>query len=306
MQDKSKKWIAIDWGTSNFRAYLLDNDKVLDKISSNDGMKFVKRNDFENVLIKNISSWFSSNDNIQILASGMVGAKQGWTEVPYAKAPCEVLKLNLGTPKVKNKKLKVYILSGISQNNPEDVMRGEETQLAGFLLDNPTFNGSICLPGTHSKWVNVEKYKILNFNTYLTGELYEIVKNYSVLKHSLSNNDICEKKLIEGVEITLKSPNNFSNKLFQLRAKDLLKNQSSVEANSLLSGYFLGLELLGSKVYWFRKDVILIGSDFLNRYYELCLKNKVNSIKKFTSSEMTLKGLNYFKKNLNLTKIMSS
>ena len=306
MQDKSKKWIAIDWGTSNFRAYLLDNDKVLDKISSNDGMKFVKRNDFENVLIKNLSSWFSSNDNIQILASGMVGAKQGWTEVPYAKAPCEVLKLNLGTPKVKNKKLKVYILSGISQNNPEDVMRGEETQLAGFLLDNPTFNGSICLPGTHSKWVNVEKYKILNFNTYLTGELYEIVKNYSVLKHSLSNNDICEKKLIEGVEITLKSPNNFSNKLFQLRAKDLLKNQSSVEANSLLSGYFLGLELLGSKVYWFRKDVILIGSDFLNRYYELCLKNKVNSIKKFTSSEMTLKGLNYFKKNLNLTKIMSS
>ena len=306
MQDKSKKWIAIDWGTSNFRAYLLDNDKVLDKISSNDGMKFVKRNDFENVLIKNLSSWFSSNDNIQILASGMVGAKQGWTEVPYAKAPCEVLKLNLGTPKVKNKKLKVYILSGISQNNPEDVMRGEETQLAGFLLDNPTFNGSICLPGTHSKWVNVEKYKILNFNTYLTGELYEIVKKYSVLKHSLSNNDICEKKLIEGVEITLKSPNNFSNKLFQLRAKDLLKNQSSVEANSLLSGYFLGLELLGSKVYWFRKDVILIGSDFLNRYYELCLKNKVNSIKKFTSSEMTLKGLNYFKKNLNLTKIMSS
>ena len=306
MQDKSKKWIAIDWGTSNFRAYLLDDDKVLDKISSNDGMKFVKRNDFEKVLIKNLSSWFSSNDNIQILASGMVGAKQGWTEVPYAKAPCEVLKLNLGTPKVKNKKLKVYILSGISQNNPEDVMRGEETQLAGFLLDNPNFNGSICLPGTHSKWVNVEKYKILNFNTYLTGELYEIVKNYSVLKHSLSNNDICEKKLIEGVEITLKSPNNFSNKLFQLRAKDLLKNQSSVEANSLLSGYFLGLELLGSKVYWFRKDVILIGSDFLNRYYELCLKNKVNSIKKFTSSEMTLKGLNYFKKNLNLTELMSS
>ncbi len=306
MQNKSEKWIAIDWGTSNFRAYLMKNDEVLDKISSNDGMKFVKKNHFENILIKNISKWLPSDEVIEILASGMVGAKQGWVEVPYTETPCSVMKLKVLSPKVNNKKIKIYILSGVSQNNPEDVMRGEETQLAGYFLDNPNFSGSICLPGTHSKWVNVKNYKILNFNTYLTGELYEIIKNHSVLKHSLETQEIYEKKLIQGVEKILKNPNNLSNVLFQLRAKDLLNNQSSVEANSLLSGYFLGLELLGSKVYWFEKDVILIGSDFLNRHYELCLKNKVNSIKKFTSSEMTLKGLNYFKKNLNLTKLMSS
>ena len=306
MQNKSEKWIAIDWGTSNFRAYLMKNDEVLDKISSNDGMKFVKKNHFENILIKNISKWLPSNEVIEILASGMVGAKQGWIEVPYTETPCSVMKLKVLSPKVNNKKIKIYILSGVSQNNPEDVMRGEETQLAGYFLDNPNFSGSICLPGTHSKWVNVKNYKILNFNTYLTGELYEIIKNHSVLKHSLETQEIYEKKLIQGVEKILKNPNNLSNVLFQLRAKDLLNNQSSVEANSLLSGYFLGLELLGSKVYWFEKDVILIGSDLLNRHYELCLKNKVNSIKKFTSSDMTLKGLNYFKKNLNLTKLMSS
>ena len=75
---KLKKWIAIDWGTSNFRAYLMKNDEVLDQISSNDGMKFVKKNDFENILIKNISKWLSPNQIIEILASGMVGAKQGW------------------------------------------------------------------------------------------------------------------------------------------------------------------------------------------------------------------------------------
>ena len=306
MQNKSEKWIAIDWGTSNFRAYLMKNDEVLDKISSNDGMKFVKKNHFENILIKNISKWLPSDEVIEILASGMVGAKQGWIEVPYTETPCSVMKLKVLSPKVNNKKIKIYILSGVSQNNPEDVMRGEETQLAGYFLDNPNFSGSICLPGTHSKWVNVKNYKILNFNTYLTGELYEIIKNHSVLKHSLETQEIYEKKLIQGVEKILKNPNNLSNVLFQLRAKDLLNNQSSVEANSLLSGYFLGLELLGSKVYWFEKDVILIGSDLLNRHYELCLKNKVNSIKKFTSSDMTLKGLNYFKKNLNLTKLMSS
>ena len=306
IKNKLEKWIAIDWGTSNFRAYLLENDKVLDQISSNDGMKFVKNKNFENVLIKNLSNWLSSDENFQILASGMVGSKQGWVEVPYAITPCNVLKLNVGLPKVTNKKLKVYILSGIAQNTPEDVMRGEETQLAGYFLDNHNFSGSVCLPGTHSKWVNVKKYKILNFNTYLTGELYEIIKSYSVIKHSLSTLEISEKKLIEGVEIILKNPKNFSNLLFQLRAKDLLKNQSSIEANSLLSGYCLGLELLASKPYWQKKDVVLIGSDFLNSYYELCLKKEVNSIKKFTSYEMTLKGLNYFKNNLNFDKLMSS
>ena len=107
------------------------------------------------------------------------------------------------------------------------------------------------------------------------------------------------------IKITyLKNPNNISNNLFQLRAKDLLKNQCSIDANSLLSGYFLGLELLGSKNYWYKKDVVLIGSEFLTKYYELCLQKKVNSIKKFNSSEMILKGLSHFKNNLNLSKLM--
>ena len=139
MQNKSEKWIAVDWGTSNFRAYLMKNDEVLDKISSNDGMKFVKKNYFENILIKNISKWLPSNEVIEILASGMVGAKQGWIEVPYTETPCSVMKLKVLSPKVNNKKIKIYILSGVSQNNPEDVMRGEETQLAGYFLDNPNF-----------------------------------------------------------------------------------------------------------------------------------------------------------------------
>ena len=271
MKNKSEKWIAIDWGTSNFRAYLMKNEEVLDKISSNDGMKFVKKNHFENILIKNISKWLSSGEVIEILASGMVGAKQGWIEVPYAETPCSVMKLKVLSPKVNNKKIKIYIVSGVSQNSPEDVMRGEETQLAGYFLDNPNFSGSICLPGTHSKWVNVKNYKILNFNTYLTGELYEIIKNYSVLKHSLETNEIFEKKLIKGAESILKNPNSLSNLLFQLRAKDLLSNQSSIEANSLLSGYFLGLELLGSKVYWFKKKAI---TETVQEYLQLVIIKK--------------------------------
>ena len=295
-------WIAIDWGTTNFRAYLMKNDRIIDKVSSRDGMKFVEENNFEDIMIKNISKWISNDENHQILASGMVGAKQGWIEVPYAKAPCDVLKVKIGLPKLKRKKLKVFIISGIFQEDPEDVMRGEETQLAGLFQKETDFNGSACLPGTHSKWVKIKNNKILHFDTFLTGELFEITKNYSVLKHSLSSHEICDKTLLEGVKTILENPNTFSNRLFKLRARDLLKNQNPIIGNSLLSGYFLGMELAGSKSYWSSKDVILIGSDCLNKFYELCLKDKVNSIKKYSSMDLTLNGLSFFKKNLIIEK----
>ena len=276
----------------------MKNDSIVDQFSSKDGMKFIEKNNFENIMIRNISKWVNKDQNFQILASGMVGAKQGWIEVSYAKVPCNVLKVKVGLPKIKSKDIKVYIISGISQYDPEDVMRGEETQLAGLFLKDSNFTGSVCLPGTHSKWVNFDNGNILNFETYLTGELFDITKNHSVLKHSLSSREICKKTLLEGVEVILKNPKIFSNRLFKLRARDLLKNQKPIISNSLLSGYFLGMELAGSKRYWYNKDVVLIGSDYLNNFYELCLKDKVNTINKYSSMDMTLKGLNFFKNNI--------
>ena len=77
--------------------------------------------------------------------------------------------------KTKNKNLDFYIVKGLSQKNPYEVIRGEETQVLGYLNHNKTFSGFICLPGTHSKWIKVSNGKLIKFKTYMTGELYEII-----------------------------------------------------------------------------------------------------------------------------------
>ena len=292
-------WVALDWGTSNFRAYLMENNNVIDQVSTQEGMKFVDQKEFENTLVKNITPWKKKFDINIVIASGMVGAKQGWIEVPYIKSPCDIRNLNFKTLNILDD-INVHILSGVSQSNPSDVMRGEETQIAGFLLNNIAFNGSICLPGTHSKWVNLKSYNIDEFTTYLTGELYEIVKKYSILKHSLNTTRLEDEIVKSAANLIIENPSFISNKLFEIRAENLLKNSNQTSNNSKLVGYLLGIELSGSKTYWEDKDLVIIGSSNLNKYYELILNGRSKSIQLFNSNDMVLNGLSFFKKSLNL------
>ena len=90
-----KKWIAVDWGTSTFRAYLVQNNEVSDTIETKDGMKFVKSHLFEQTLLSLIDRWLDNDKITEILASGMVGSKQGWEEAPYQKTPCNLKKFEL-------------------------------------------------------------------------------------------------------------------------------------------------------------------------------------------------------------------
>ena len=292
-------WVALDWGTSNFRAYLMDNNNVIDQVSTQEGMKFIDQNEFEKILIKNIDAWNNKFDIKVIIASGMVGAKQGWIEVPYINSPCDIRNVNFKTFKILDD-ANIHILSGVSQFNPSDVMRGEETQIAGFLLNNVDFNGSICLPGTHSKWVNMNSYNIQEFTTFLTGELYEIVKKYSILNHSLNTTELDDEIVKSSAKLIIENPSFISNKLFEIRADNLLKNSNKTSNNSKLVGYLLGIELSGSKTYWEDKDLVIIGSSNLNKYYELILNGRSKSIQLFNSNDMVLNGLSFFKKSLNL------
>jgi len=238
------------------------------------------------------------NYSIEILASGMVGSKQGWMEAPYQKTPCNLNNIEFISPNVRDKRFSFKIFSGISQINEPDVMRGEETQIAGFLYDNPNFSGSICLPGSHSKWVKIENGNIINFKTFMTGELFEIISKNSILIHSVTSNKILKNELNKGVNEILKNPEIFGNALFQLRADDLINSRGSEIYKSKLSGYLLGLEFLGSLEFWKKKDVVLIGNADLIELYEYILHNKVNSIKNFLSKDMVLKGLKNFKNKL--------
>ena len=289
------KWIAVDWGTSSFRAYLVQNNQVIDNIISKDGMKFIKQIDFETIFIKLIEKWLIKGQLIQVLASGMLGARQGWFEAPYEIAPCNIKNIKFISPIVNDQRFTLKIFSGISQINEPDVMRGEETQVAGFFYDNPSFKGSICLPGTHSKWIKVDNSYIEKFKTFMTGELFEVISKYTVLKHSILSEDIDKNEFVKSVDIILKNPENIGSALFQLRADDLINSQGNIIYQSRLSGYLLGLELLGSAEFWENKKIVLIGNKVLVELYSFVLKNKVTSIKECISDEMVFKGLKLFK-----------
>ncbi len=292
-----EKWIAVDWGTSSFRAYLIQKNEVSDTIETNDGMKFVKNHLFEKTLVNLIECWLSKDYTTEILASGMVGSKHGWAEAPYEQIPNNLKSLNYIMPSLKDSRISLKIFSGLYQINQPDVMRGEETQIAGFLNQNPNFNGSICLPGTHSKWVEIRNNNIIKFKTFMTGELFEIISKNSLLIHSVKAEKIDNIEMLKSVNKIFQKPELFSNALFQLRADDLINSKAPSIYKSKLSGYLLAIELLGSVEFWKNNDIVLIGNPDLMEIYEFVLNKKVKSIKKFLSSDMVLKGLKNFKKN---------
>ena len=292
------RWIAVDWGTSFFRAYLIENELVSDKIETSDGMKFIQQDDFEKKFISLIEKWLIKGQVVEVLASGMLGARQGWMEAPYEKTPCNLNNINYVSPLVNDDRFSLKIFSGVSQINPPDVMRGEETQVAGFFNQNLNFNGSVCLPGTHSKWIKVKNGLIEHFKTYMSGELFEVIKNNTVLTHSLMSEKIDKKEFLNSANKIFQNPEYLTSALFQIRADDLINPRGPEIYNSRLSGYLLGIELLGVKEHWEKRDIALIGGEKVMELYESLLEDKVLTIKKFSAEDMVLEGLKSFRKNL--------
>ena len=148
-------WIAIDWGTTNLRAWAMGAGGVLAEASSDEGMGRLTRDGFEPALLRLIGPWLSG-PAMPVLACGMVGSRQGWVEAPYRAVPCPPLARGaLVAVPTEDPRIAVQIAPGLKQAKPADVMRGEETQIAGALMLYPGFDGAICLPGTHSKWTQI-------------------------------------------------------------------------------------------------------------------------------------------------------
>jgi 2-dehydro-3-deoxygalactonokinase len=133
----------------------------------------------------------------------------------------------------------------------------------------------------------------------MTGELFEIISKNSVLIHSVKSNNFDKTEIVNSANKIMNNPELFANSLFQLRADDLLNSKGAIIYRSRLSGYLLGMELIGSIEFWKNNDIVLIGNIDLIDLYEKVLTQKVSSIKKFTSEDMVLKGLQHFKEKLN-------
>lgn len=288
-------WIAADWGTSNLRIWGIDvSGNVVFQRSSQDGMGGLAPADFEPALLSLIGDALPPSKKTQVLICGMAGAKQGWAEAPYAQVPCVPSGLNPITVATQDKRLNVSILPGLSQQKPFDVMRGEETQIAGFLDHEKGFEGVLCMPGTHTKWVNISNNKVQDFQTTMTGELFSLVSKQSVLRHSLAKDQSSswdQTSFENAIDETVKYPNHSITRLFEIRAASLLSNQTPDQAISRLSGLLIGAEINATKSMWLDKQIVIIGAATLCTLYQSALSAFACKAKTADYGDLSLAGL---------------
>ncbi len=283
------EWIAVDWGTSNVRAWAMQGEKPLAEVTSDRGMGSLTPDGFEPALLDLISPWLDGPKTV--MACGMVGAKQGWCEAPYIPVPAKPTDpAKIITAPARDPRLSVQILPGMSQSTPADVMRGEETQIAGLIAQNPNFDGVVCLPGTHTKWVRISAEEVVSFQTVMTGEMFALLSKASVLRHSMGEG-WDEDGFTTALSDTMSRPEHFAMKAFSLRAESLLAGLPPATAKSRLSGMLIGMELAATRQFWLGQHVAIIGTEGLAKTYQSALTNQGLKAECLDATNLTLSGL---------------
>jgi 2-dehydro-3-deoxygalactonokinase len=289
----SVDWIAVDWGTSNLRAWAIGPDGgIVHEASSPQGMAKLTRDEFEPALLALIGGWLPGGRKTLVVACGMVGARQGWIEVPYNEAPCPPASAQSArSPQTKDARLDVRIIAGVMQREPADVMRGEETQIAGLLQQSPGFEGVICMPGTHTKWVRVKGGKIVEFKSCMTGEVFGLLASQSVLRFSVGGDGWDDTEYDNAVRSALAQPEVFAGALFSIRASSLIAGLTQAAANARLSGLTIGTELAATKPYWSNGAVSMIDNGRQAAFFAAALKFAVGDTTLLPAQVVTLAGL---------------
>lgn len=222
-----------------------------------------------------------ASEDVPVVICGMAGARSGWREAAYLSAPCALANIPSAAVRIDGIARDVRILPGISQAQPADVMRGEETQLLG--LDS---EGMICLPGTHSKWAKVRNGRVEQFSTWMTGELFALLSEHSLLAANVTGSVGPDDDFLAGLNNVLDEPEALSNALFGLRARALL-GQGGGEA-SRLSGMLVGAELVGAGP---AEHVTLVADDALGDLYAAALKMIGTPVTRVDATRTTQAGL---------------
>jgi 2-dehydro-3-deoxygalactonokinase len=234
--------IAIDWGTTRFRAYLLDKaGAVIERVASDDGIMAVKPGGFPAVLAIRCGMWMARHPDLPVIMAGMVGSRNGWVEVPYAPCPATLAAIKAAMTQVDigNGRL-ARIVPGLSARDATgtpDVMRGEETLALGTGIEN----GTVILPGTHSKWVRVEGGVLTGFSTFMTGEFYATLLSQTILGKLREEPDDAAG-FARGLEAA-KRPGGLTHQAFAARTAVLLGDISGHEVGPFLSGLLIGSEV---------------------------------------------------------------
>ena len=282
------KTVFCDWGTTNLRAYLIENGEVINTFTSDKGLKSAKDLGFENVL-NEIYDQLEITKDTPIKLSGMIGSKHGWKEAPYVEAPVSLDDIKDNYVLVDGSD-NTQIYGGVSYLMPDgrrDVMRGEEVQIFGILKKYPDAK-KICLLGTHAKWVNIANAAIDSFQTWMTGDFFNCLSGYTIFKQQISSEDFNQEAFLKGLD-SAKESKSILNDTFYLRTDYLFGKVNGDEFHSYLSGFLIGNEIKGAAGDC--KEVYLSGSERMVPYYKLALEYFGIKAIEILSSEATVFGM---------------
>ncbi|MDA8049308.1 MAG: 2-dehydro-3-deoxygalactonokinase [Rhodospirillales bacterium] len=236
--------IGVDWGTSNFRAFRLGAEgAILDRRGSPLGILHVPGGRFAETLSAEIGDWLRAGED-RVLLCGMVGSRQGWQEAPYVPCPAGIAELARAVTAVPFTGARVRLVTGISTLDPQgvpDVIRGEETKIVGV----PAALGKaglVCLPGTHSKWVSLSGGRIARFATHMTGEVFGVLREHSILGRMMRQGPPDWVAFDCGLARAAE-PGGWLHHLFGVRTLGLTGELGEAAASSYLSGLLIGHEV---------------------------------------------------------------
>lgn len=240
--------IGVDWGTTSLRAYRIDDQgRVQDQRRAPLGILACEGR-FEAVLAEQIGGW----DDPLIVLSGMIGSRQGWREAPYVESPAGPDEIAAGMVEIEAPALpgrSIWIVPGLCQRAPAgsgldapDVMRGEETQICGVLDLLGPGTHTLCLPGTHNKWVTVDGGRVTAFRTAMTGEVFQLLCKHSILGRLMQQDRHDDAAFERGLNAAARS-GGLLHQLFGVRTLGLFGELAPEHSAAYLSGLLIAHEV---------------------------------------------------------------
>lgn len=268
--------IAVDWGTSALRAALITNGKIVSVRHSDQGILRVSPQGFADALDHFCGDWMAHPHALTLIC-GMAGSAQGWQLAPYMICPSPLH--NLTQHLVWVVPNKVALVPGISceLSHAPDVMRGEETQVLGALQLLGCADATVILPGTHSKWVQVQHHRVMRFHTFMTGECFALLKQHSILERTLSapqpdpspGDEGDESFFDQGVALAFTGAS-LLHTLFSVRTLALMDRLKPKRGLAYLSGLLIGEELR-AQAHLLKGPLVVVANPNLQKRYQRAL-----------------------------------
>jgi 2-dehydro-3-deoxygalactonokinase len=290
----SEDFIAVDWGTTNRRAYRVIGGECVDEFEDESGVLAIAAGGFPAA----VGAIRQRLGEAPLLMAGMVGSTRGWVEVPYVPCPADMTTLAAAIHWVEPGRVAIVPGLSLSDEGDADVMRGEEVQMFGALAAGTVPRSSlICHPGTHNKWVAIADGRVVRFRTVLTGEMFALLRKHGILSEMLGGEVSVGEAFSAGVRRGLETPP-LSSELFSVRARVLLGKLERADAPSFLSGLLIGTDIAIGLSLGVEGRLNIMGEPELTRLYAAAAREAGRDVHEIEGRAAFLSGATALARNM--------